>query len=272
MATDSVIKRLIAVLQQPVHDPKGAVQPFWEARPETASRVRQRMESILNYGRVLGLRSGDNPAAWATLKFVLPKRSAVKMVKHHAALGIDELPAFMTALKAREALSARALEFAILTAARTSEVLRARWREIDIGQALWIVPAERMKAKREHRVPLSKPALALLQKLQRGIGDAYVFAGEGGRGLSNMALLALVQGRMEKDVTVHGFRSVFRDYIGERTNFASDIAEAALAHKLGDATHEAYQRGDLLTKRAVMMQAWAEYCYSSGQTKNKGRR
>jgi integrase len=196
-------------------------------------------------------------------------RAKVRKIEHHAALPYDELPEFMTSPRAQEGVSARALEFAILTAARTGEVIGARWNEIDIGEKLWIIPAERMKAGNEHRVPLSGRAVAILEEMKplghvgdgRDEGSAFVFpGGKRGQPLSNMAFLMLLRRMKRDDLTAHGFRSSFRDWAAERTNFPSEVAEMALAHAVGDKVEAAYRRGDLFERRRRMMTAWATFC------------
>lgn len=236
--------------------------PLWEARPETASRLRGRIEAVLDYAKVKSLRSGDNPASWrGNLKLALPARSKVRRVKHHAALPFVELPTFMVGLRTQEGTAARALEFAILTAARTGEVLGARWCEIDLGGGVWTVPAERMKAGREHRVPLSASAKTLLEELRPDDGGAgLVFPGQRpGKPLSNMAFLMLLRRMSKGEITAHGFRSTFRDWVSEATNFPSELAERALAHTLADKTEAAYARSDLVDKRRAVMDAWATF-------------
>ena len=190
-------------------------------------------------------------------------------MEHHAALSYDEVGAFIEVLQRQEGVAAMALEFCILTATRTSETIGARWQEVDLGEAVWMIPADRIKAGKEHRVPLSKPAVAILQKLAVARSSDFVFpGGKPGRPLSNMALLALLR-RMERpDLTVHGFRSAFRDWAAERTNFPREVCEMALAHTIGDRVEAAYRRGDLFSKRRQLMEAWARYCLTPSQTKN----
>lgn len=243
-----------------------ALEPIWREKPETASRVRGRIEAVLDYAKVREWRSGENPARWrGHLDHLLPARSKVAKVEHHAALPWREVGAFVAELRKREAMAARALEFAILTAARTGEVLGATWGEVDLAAAVWTVPAGRMKARREHRVPLSARALGLLGQLAKmrtpGAVEEPVFPGaKAGQSLSNMAMLVLLR-RMERgDLTAHGFRSTFRDWVGEATSYPADVAEAALAHTIQDKTVAAYARGDLFDKRRALMTAWAEHC------------
>lgn len=256
------------------------LQAIWTEKPETASRVRGRIEAVLDYATARGWRAGDNPARWrGHLANLLPRRSKVRAVEHHAALAWQDMPACMAALRQREATAARALEFAILTAARSGEVLGARWSEVDMDGAVWMVPASRMKAHREHRVPLSTAALAVLQgmaPLRPTRGDGFLFPGQGaGKPLSSMALLMFLRRfnphgaeaparwcdpRTGEPVTPHGFRSTFRDWCEEATSTPHAVSEAALAHTIGDKVEAAYRRGDLFAKRAALMQEWAEYC------------
>ena len=240
--------------------------PIWTTKPETASRVRQRIENILDFARVCSYRDGENPARWrGHLDKLLPARSNVRQVEHLAALPYAELPAFLGNLRNREAIAARALEFLILTAARTGEVIGARWNEIDLLDKTWTVPAALMKAHREHRVPLSTRGLAILREMQtvlhRNDDNAYVFPGrKPSRPLSNMAFLMLLRRMDLDDLTVHGFRATFKTWASERTSFQNEIAEAALAHVIGDKVEQAYRRGDLFEKRRRLMQQWATFC------------
>jgi integrase len=234
--------------------------PIWTTLPETASRVRGRIESVLSYAMQRGLRpEGLNPARWrGGLDKVLAATSKVKKVEHFAAMPIDEVGAFMTKLRAANGVGARCLEFAILTAARSNEARGALWSEIDIENRLWTIPAERMKAEREHRVPLSEPAIELLKALDREPGSDLVFTAPRGGVLSDSTLTATIK-RLGAKVTQHGFRSSFRDWVSERTNFPNEAAELALAHVVSDRTEAAYRRGDQFMKRVAMMQAWAEF-------------
>jgi integrase len=241
------------------------LDPIWHSRAETASRVRQRIEKVLAWSIVRGYRSAPNPAAWlGHLKEALPARSQIAKVEHHPALPYSELPPFMAALRSRPGFATKGLEFLILTVGRTGEVTGARWDEIDFENKIWTVPAGRMKGQREHRVPLSGPALALLKALPRE--SNFVFPGfHVGTGLSNMALPRLLK-RMGRDqITVHGFRSSFRDWAAEQTAFANEVLEMALAHRVDNKTEAAYRRGDLLDKRRQLMDSWARYCASTAQ-------
>jgi integrase len=241
-----------------------AVEPIWLTKTETASRVRGRIESVLDWAGVRGYRHGDNPARWkGHLAEVLPARGQVAKPVHHAALPYREVPVFMAALREREGTAARALEFAILTAARTGEVIGAQSGEIDFEDKTWTVPAGRMKGGREHRVPLSERAIELLRNLPTENSNDRIFIGpRAGSGLSNMALTAVLRRMGRGDVTTHGFRSTFRDWAAERTNYPNHIVEMALAHAVGDKVEAAYRRGDLLAKRRQLAEAWSKYCTS----------
>jgi integrase len=242
------------------------LEPIWRTKPETASRLRGRLESILDFAKVRGYRDGENPARWrGHLAKLLPARSKVRAIEHHAALPYPELPGFLAALRGQEGTAARAFEFLILTAARTGEVIGARWNEIDLLDKVWTVPAARMKARREHRVPLSPRALAILGEVQKirdsDADDAFVFPGrKTGTPLSNIAFLMLLR-RMERgDLTAHGFRATFKTWASERTSFQNEIVEASLAHVIGGKVEQAYRRGDLFEKRRRLMQQWATFC------------
>jgi len=237
------------------------LEPIWSTKPETASRLRGRIERVLDWAKARGFRAGENPARWrGHLDQLLPARSKVHNVQHHAALPFSELPPFIAALRERAGVAARALEFAILTAARTGEVIGATWDEIDIGRRLWTVPANRMKGHREHRVPLSDHAVALLKEMQGTLLNEFVFSRHGRKPLSNMALLMMLRRMGRSDVTAHGFRSSFRTWAAERTSFPREVVEAALAHVIGNKVEAAYQRSDLLDKRRELMAEWGEYC------------
>jgi integrase len=235
---------------------------FWMTRPETAKRVRGRIEAILDWAKARGYRTGDNPAAWSTIGQVLPARGQIAKVEHHPALDYRELPAFMAMLRALEGSAARALEFLILTAARTQEVIGAKWNEIDIEQRVWAVPAGRMKASKEHRVPLSVRAVELLGSLYREADNPYVFIGPRRAGLSRSAMAEVLKRAGHSNVTVHGFRSSFRDWAAERTAYPNHVVEMALAHAIPAAVEAAYRRGDLLDKRRRLMEDWAKFCAS----------
>lgn len=242
------------------------IEPIWTVKPETAGRLRGRVESILDYAKARGYRGSENPARWrGHLDKLLPARSKVRAIVHHAALPYAELPGFLSTLPEQEGVAARALEFLILTAARTGEVIGARWNEIDLLDKVWTVPASRMKARREHRVPLSARALVILGEMQAARDgddvDGFVFAGrKSGRPLSNMALLMLLRRMGRADLTAHGFRATFKTFASERTSFQNEIVEASLAHVTGSKVEQAYMRGDLFEKRQRLMEAWAKFC------------
>jgi integrase len=238
------------------------LEPIWKTKTETASRVRGRIERILDWATTAGYRQGDNPARWrGHLENLLPRRSKVRKVTHHPALPYAEVGSFVAALRELDGIAPDAFEFLILTAARTSEVLGARWDEIDLQNATWTVPASRIKAAKEHRVPLSEPATRILRQMAEVREDNLVFPGPTkGKSLSSMALLAVL-GRMgRRDITAHGFRSTFRDWTAERTNFPREVAEMALAHTIANKVEAAYRRGDLFEKRRKLMDAWARHC------------
>lgn len=242
-------------------DVLSALKPLWNEKPETASRLRGRIERVLDAAKAQGLRTGENPARWrGHLDQLLPRRQRLTR-SHHAAMSYAEIPAFMSDLQARQATAALALEFAVLTAARSGEVLGARWDEFDLDRAVWMIPATRMKAGREHRVPLSRRALKILKAMHAAPDGDFVFAGQKpGKSLSVMALQMVLR-RMKVDgVTVHGFRSAFRDGSAECTNFTHEVCEAALAHVIENKAEAAYRRGDLFEKRRNLMEAWAVYC------------
>ena len=250
------------------------LKPIWGTKPETASRLRGRIERVLDAARAKGHRTGENPALWrGHLANLLPKRQRLSR-GHHAAMPYVDVPAFIVELRKREAVSARALEFTILTAARSGEVFGATWPEIDMGAAVWTVPAPRMKGGREHRVPLSPRAVALLKEMLvlRRSPEGFVFPGQRkGKPLSVMAMDMILR-RMKVSDTVHGFRSSFRDWCGEASTFPRELAEAALAHVFGDETERAYRRGDALEKRRKLMVAWANYCEPKKSSKEEKRR
>ena len=235
------------------------LEPLWYSTPETASRVRGRIERVLAWATVAEYRSGDNPARWTGhLKELLPAKTKVAAVEHHSALPYRDLPDFMLQLRAKDGVSARALQFTILTAARTGEAIGAKWAEIDLGAKLWTIPHERMKAGKEHRIPLSDRAITVLEALPRD-GDHVFLGATKDRPLSNMAMLELVRG-MREGLTVHGFRSTFRDWAAEQTSYPHELCEIALAHAVGNKVEAAYRRGDMMEKRRRLMADWAAYC------------
>lgn len=246
------------------------LRPIWSSKTETAMRVRGRIEQVLDWARAQGYREGDNPARWrGHLDKLLPAPRKLAKVEHHRALAVDGMPDFMSALKAQGGMGARALEFAIVTAARSGEVRGAQWSEIDLEAGIWTVPAERMKAEREHRVPLSPAALKILRALPRIEGVTLVFPAPRGGRLSDMTLNAVTR-RMTVDAVPHGFRSTFRDWAAERTNFPREVAEAALAHTIENKVEAAYRRSDLFAKRAALMNAWADFCSGVEASQNRG--
>lgn len=264
---------VLRVLTQPVD---GAGGTLWQGRTETASRLRGRIEAVLSWATVAGHRTGDNPARWAgNLKELLPAPSKVAKVGNHPAVQIDDAPRWFAALHEREGMGARALEFAALTATRSQEVRGARWDEIDLEAGLWIIPAVRMKMEREHRVPLTTDAVALLEALPRLADNPLVFPAARGGELSDMTLSAAMKRLHQADVDAggagfvdrvskrpavpHGLRSTFRDWVAERTHYPGDMAEVALAHRVASAVEASYRRGDMVGKRRAMMAAWADY-------------
>jgi integrase len=237
------------------------LQPIWKAKTETASRVRGRMEAVLSWAKARGMRTGENPAQWrGHLDQLLPARSKVHRVTHHAALPYTDVPAFMARLWARDGITPRALELTILTAVRTNEAIGARFDEFDLTGKVWRIPAERMKAGQEHRVPLCDRAVTIIREMAATRLNDFVFPGiKRGQHLSDMAMLVMLR-ELQRGITVHGFRSSFRDWAGEETAHPHDICEAALAHTRKDKAHAAYQRGDLLAKRRKLMDAWGRFC------------
>ena len=272
---------VLDVLQQPVATKDGN-SPLWEAKTDTATRLRGRMENVLNFAKVRGFREGDNPADWRTLKHALPAKSKIFKEENFPALPYAEIGAFMAELRERECISSRALEFAILTAVRSNEVRGAIWEEIDLDARTWTIPAERMKMDREHRIPLSDAAVKLLESLPRHEVNNHVFPAEKAAELSGMSLLTVIQ-RMHKKklasdgkgwadpkldnriITVHGFRSTFSDWAREMTDYEREVREHALAHKLPDKVEAAYARGTQFEKRKRLMADWARECVRNFQ-------
>jgi len=254
----------MAVDKIDVSDVAGVLRPIWDKKPETAGRVRGRIERILDAATAERLRQGQNPAAWKGVLQPLFTSPAKRLKKHHAAMDYADVPKFMTRLRRAEGLGARALELTILAATRSTETLSADIPEFDIAAAVWTIPAERMKARVEHRVPLSAPALALVKKLladRGGQGGVYLFPGaKRGRPLSNMAMSMTLRRLDIEDATTHGFRSSFRDWAGDQTTFPREIAEAALAHAIKDKAEAAYRRSDAIERRRILMQQWADFC------------
>lgn len=236
------------------------LDPIWRDKAETASRLRGRIESILDWATVRGYREGTNPARWkGQLDHLLPNTSRVKRITHHAALGYTQIGELMVMLRQQAGIAARALEFTILTACRSGEVRLATWGEIDLKNQVWIIPGQRMKAGKEHRAPLSDAAIAVLNQLDQS--TTYIFPGrDQSKPLSDMSLTAVLRRMNRDDLTVHGFRSTFRDWAAETTAYPQHVAEMALAHTIGDKVEAAYRRGDLFTKRTRMMEDWARFC------------
>jgi integrase len=232
-----------------------------------STSLRGRIESVLNWAKVRGYRTGENPALWkGHLDNLLPARSKIASVKHRAALPYDRTAQFIDTLCRQDGIAPLALEFTVLTAARTGEVIGARWGEIDLTANVWTVPASRMKGGREHRVPLSAKALAVVNKVDKGESEEFVFAGRKKRPLSNMALMMLLRRMGHANLTVHGFRSTFRDWTAERTNFQAEVAEAALGHVVGNKVEAAYRRGDFFEKRRRLMEAWGKFATTRPDT------
>lgn len=258
-ACSTIRKRPIASIE--TQDILSILKPIWQKTPETASRVRMRVESVIDFASAKGIRSGDNPARWkGHLENILPRRDKSDK-KHHSAMSYNDLPKFYKKLSNAEALAARALELLILTACRSGEVLKAEWTEVNFDDALWIIPKERMKAKRDHRIPLSEKAVSILKPLYATRTSNLIFQGQkAGKPLSSHSMIMLMRRLKSDQFTVHGFRSTFRDWCGDKTTFPREIAEAALAHQVGSEVEQAYRRSDALEKRRQLMQAWSDYC------------
>ena len=241
-----------------------ALEAIWQSKPETASRLRGRIEAVLDWATVRGYRRGENPARWrGHLDKLLPPRAKIQKVEHHRALPYNDIADFTAALRDQQGIAAHALEFLILTAARTGEIIGARWDEFNLDDRIWVIPGARMKAGREHRVPLSAPALDVLRKMQEIRESEFVFpGGKKGKPLSNMAMLELLKRMGRNDLTAHGFRSTFRDWAAERSNFPREVVEMALAHTIENKVEAAYRRGDLFQKRRQLIEAWARFCKS----------
>jgi integrase len=257
------IGMVLRVLEQPTRheDSKGGPGHFWKDKPETASRVRNRIEGVLDWATARKYRHGDNPARWkGNLASLLAKTSKLAPPKHYAAVPYTEVIDVMRLLEQQNSVAGHALRFTILTAARVSEAIGARWDEVALAEGLWIIPSERTKSARPHRVPLSDRALAILEEMRRIRQNEFIFPSvRSNRPVSRMALVRLLR-QIGRDETLHGFRSSFRSWAAERTNFPREIAEQALSHAIGDAVERAYQRGDLLGRRRQLMNAWERYC------------
>jgi integrase len=253
--------RKLPVADVSTDDVVRALRPIWTEKQETASRVRGRIEKVLDYAKAIGLRDGENPARWkGHLDHILPARQKLSR-GHHAAMPYADVPEFMQRLADVDGFGARALELCVLTATRSGEVLNARWVEFDLERALWTIPGARMKAGKEHIVPLSSRALGIVQRLYERTLNEWVFPGQAPhKPLSNMAMTAVMRRMGLGHFTVHGFRSSFRDWAGDATTFPRDVAEMALAHKVGDEVEQAYRRGSALAKRKKLMDAWSTYC------------
>ncbi len=242
------------------------LKPIWTTKHETATRLRGRIESIMDWAVVSGHRTGDNPAIWkGKLAHLLPSISKRQRVKHHAAMPYAQVPALFQSIGITPVLSAKALLLCVLTATRTSETIEAKWEEFDFEKAIWTIPKERMKKGREHRLPLSDQAIEVLKSINRIEGSPWVFDSRGkGKPLSNMAMSNFLKGTLGyKEYTVHGFRSSFRDWAGETTGHSREVIEQSLAHSLADQTEAAYQRGDYLEKRRTLMNDWTDYCFGT---------
>jgi integrase len=242
------------------------LEPIWRNKTETASRLRGRIESILDYAKARNYRNGENPARWrGHLDMLLARPAKIAPHEHHAALSYNEVGSFMSDLRRRDSTSARCLEFLVLTAARTGEVIGATWNEVDLAARVWTIPANRMKGNREHRIPLSDRAVEIVRLMQQRRENDFIFAGMRGGGLSNMTLLAMLR-VLGRNVTSHGFRSTFRDWAAEQTNFPREVAELALAHAIESKVEAAYRRGDLFEKRRRLMDAWSAFCSKPSQS------
>jgi integrase len=240
------------------------LEPIWHEKTETANRVRSRIEAVLDWAAARGYRSGENPARWrGHIENLLPRRSKVQPIIHYAALPYREMGVFVAELRQRDGIAARALEFLILTASRTSEVLGARWDEIDMAARLWTIPGKRMKSGREHRVPLSPAAMVIVEKMAAIRSSEYIFPGRNGA-LGPVTLRRALAATGRHDLTTHGFRSSFRDWCAELTQFPHEVAEMALAHAVGNEVERAYRRGDLFEKRRQLAEAWARFCEAPG--------
>jgi len=245
-----------------VHDIDACLKPIWEKKTETATRIRGRIESILDWATVKGYRKGDNPARWKeTLRHMLSAPTKIRKVRHHPALPYSDIQKFVQQINDHPGVTSYALRFTILTACRTSEVIKAKWHEIDMDGRVWSIPEERMKMKRPHRVPLTDEMMKILRSLELIRSNDYLFPGQKeNRPISNISMLVLLKRMNRSDITVHGFRSTFRDWAAETTEFSGDVVEMALAHKIQNDVEAAYRRGDLLEKRRALMVQWNNYC------------
>ena len=250
-------------------DVVGVLKQIWNEKPETANRIRQRIEAVLDYAMALGVRTGDNPARWrGHLDHLLPKPTKVRSVKHHPALAHTEIAEFMAELSGRAGVAARALAFTILTAARSGETRGAKWSEINLDAKIWTIPPERMKAGKEHRVPLTDAAMAYLEPKSEDSRLLFESETKPGKPISNMSMTAVLRRMKHDDITVHGFRSTFRDWAGETTGFPREVIAAALAHGIKDKAEAAYARSDLFEKRRSLMEAWSRRAVSTFSSSN----
>lgn len=253
----------VSLIQTP--DVLRVLKPIWQEKTETATRVRQRLEAVLNWAAVSGFREGENPARWkGNLSELLPNPSKIRTIRHHPALPWVQIAIFIQELRQKEGIAAKALEFAILTASRSSEVRGMVWEELDFDKELWMIPANRIKSGRRHMVPLSKQAIAILRAVPVNDQSPFVFAAPRGGMLSDVALLAVMR-RMGVDAVPHGFRSTFKDWARSCTAYADEVSELALAHVNSDATRAAYARDELLLKRRLLMQEWGKFCFTKSQ-------
>ena len=265
IVADISMRHVLEVLLQPTVHRNGAEGKLWYIKPETAKRLLDRMRTVLDYATVNEYRSGTNPATWkGYLSTQLPSPRGLKKSEHHPALPYQQISQFMSLLRRNESISARALEFLILTAVRSRSVREAKWSEIDLEKSLWIIPAEHTKARQEHRVPLQAQAIRLLKRVPRLVGTDVIFPGPRGKPLSDMALSSLMRGMRDRgeisvEAVPHGFRSTFRDWAAEQTTYPDEIRKAASGHSVGDAVKEAYQRSDLVEKRRHLMNEWSQY-------------
>ena len=259
------VQHILEVMNQKTSRIDGGHGSFWQLKTETAKRVLDRIRNVLDYATVNGFRTGVNPAAWkGHLETLLPSPAGIKRVKHHPSIPYDQIADFVRNLRAHSSISAKALEFLILTAVRSGSVRQAKWTEIDFGKKVWTIPPENTKTRQEHRVPLAPKAIDLLENLPRFAGCAFIFPGVRGKPLSDMALSQLMRGMAERGeltspAVPHGFRSTFRDWAAEQTNYPDEIRKAASGHSVGDSVKQAYQRTDLLEKRRQLMNEWAKF-------------
>ncbi|MEY4644738.1 MAG: hypothetical protein RLZZ596_1569 [Pseudomonadota bacterium] len=275
LVSDITMRHVLDVLLQETTHRNGSKGQLWYTKPETAKRLLDRIRTVLDYATVNEYRTGNNPATWkGYLDTQLPSPQGLKEVKHHDALPYDQVAEFLKNLRKSESISAKALEYLILTGVRSGSVRLAEWSEIDFDRKIWIIPASHTKAKREHRVPLAPRTVAILKSLEPMGGSTQIFPSPKGKALSDMALSQLMRGMKERgefegDAVPHGFRSTFRDWAADQTNYPDEIRKAASMHTVGDQVKEAYQRSDLLEKRRQLMNDWADYCDKKTQAPAK---